>query len=84
MNKLFVILDSFLAFYPPNNSKIKILKKRKKILDIIILYICNIYHNHDMYGSWDMERDSNNFLSFWVIFCPFTPLIIQNIKILIK
>ena len=27
-----------------------------------------------LYGSWDMERDRHNFLSFWTIFCPFTPL----------
>ena len=26
-----------------------------------------------MYGSWDLERDRHNFLSFWTIFCPFTP-----------
>ena len=25
-----------------------------------------------MYGSWDTEWDRHNFLSFWVIFCPFT------------
>ena len=26
-----------------------------------------------MYGSWDMEREGQSVLSFWVIFCPFTP-----------
>ena len=26
-----------------------------------------------MYGSWDMKRDRQNFLSFWTVFCPFTP-----------
>ena len=25
-----------------------------------------------MYGSWDMEQDRHNFLSFWTIFYPFT------------
>ena len=26
-----------------------------------------------MFGSWDMGQDKQNFLSFWNIFCPFTP-----------
>ena len=26
-----------------------------------------------MYGSLDMVCDKQNFLSFWIIFCPFTP-----------
>ena len=26
-----------------------------------------------MYGSWHMEREGQSVLSFWVIFCPFTP-----------
>ena len=26
-----------------------------------------------MYGSWDTEWDRQNYLSFWAIFCPFTP-----------
>ena len=40
--------------------------------------------NHRMYGSWDMKHDGHNFLSFWTIFCPFTPLKAQKIKILKK
>ena len=35
-----------------------------------------------MYSSWDIEHDGQNFLSFWTIFCPFTPLTTQKIKIL--
>ena len=34
-----------------------------------------------IYGSWDMECNRQNFLSFWAIFCPFTLLKLQNIKI---
>ena len=26
-----------------------------------------------MYGSWDIKCDRQNSLSFWTIFCPFTP-----------
>ena len=33
-----------------------------------------------MYGSWDMERDRQNFLSYWAIFWYFTPLTAQNPK----
>ena len=36
------------------------------------------------YGSWDMEHDGQNFLSFRAIFCPFTLLTPQKIKILKK
>ena len=41
--------------------------------DIIILQMCTKNHNYMMYGSWDMEWETHNFLSFWAIFCPFTP-----------
>ena len=40
---------------------------------IIILQMCTINVNHMKYGSWDMECDRLNFLSFWVIFLPFHP-----------
>ena len=36
---------------------------------------------HIMY-SWDIEHNGQNFLSFWTIFCPFTPLTTWKIKIL--
>ena len=35
------------------------------------------------YGSWDMEHNREDFLSFWTIFCPLTPLT-RKIKILKK
>ena len=34
-----------------------------------------------MYGSLDIKHDRQKFLSFWTIFCPFTPLTTQKIKI---
>ena len=37
--------------------------------------------NLDMCASWDMESDRHTFLSFWAIFCPFTPLLRPKIKI---
>ena len=37
-----------------------------------------------MYGSWDMEHTRCNFLSFWTIFYPFTPLWTKKNKIFKK
>ena len=72
--EFFVILDYFLPFYPPNNPKNQNFENMKKLPgDIILLHMRNIDDNHMMYGSWDMECDGQNFLSFWTIFCPFTP-----------
>ena len=78
---------SFWAIFCPcplTTQKIKILKLKKTPGDIIILHICTINDNHEMYGSSDMDHDRQHFLSFWTIFCPFTPLTTQKIKILKK
>ena len=72
----FATLDHFLPFYPLTIWKITILKKWKKKKtpgDIIILHMCTINNNHMMYGSWDMEQDRQNCLSFWTIFRTFSP-----------
>ena len=71
----------FCPFSPLTTQKIKILKLKKTPGDIIILHICTINDNHMMYGSWDMECNGQNFLSFWTIFCPFTHLTTRKIKI---
>ena len=44
----------------------------------------SINENHMMYCFWDMERGKENFCFFWAIFCPFTPLTTQKIRILKK
>ena len=74
--------------------KIKILKKWKKTKqnnkkpqktpENIILHLHTTNDDHMMYGYWDLEHDKQNFLSFWTIFCPFTPLTTKKIKILKK
>ena len=65
----------FCSFNSLRTQKIKILKTMKKHPgDIIILHMCIINENLMMYRSWDMEHDRHIFLSFWTIFCPFTPL----------
>ena len=135
--EFFVILGHFLPFDPPNSPKNQNFEKNEKQKktpgDITILHMCFINENHMMYGSWDKERDRQNFfllrtfffvylppnnpenqnfekwkkrveisftqvyhkwqsydawflryLSFWVIFCSFTPLTTQKVKILKK
>ena len=43
--------------------------------------------NHDdmlslmLFCSWDMVHDGCNYFSFWAVFCPFTPVTPQKIKI---
>ena len=75
----------FLSFYPPNNPKNQNFEKLEKTpQDIIILHMGTINDNHMMYSSWDMECNGQNFLSFWTVFCLFTSLTTQEIKILKK
>ena len=70
---LFVILDCFLPFHPPDDPKNQNFEKMNATLgDIIILQMCTINDNHMMYGSWDMEYDRKKFSSFWTVFCSFT------------
>ena len=83
--KYFVILGHFWLFCPTNNAQNHIFEKMKKVpADIIILQMCTINDNYMMYGSWDMERDRRDILSFWSVICPFNPLKTQKIKILKK
>ena len=79
--EFFVILGNFLPFYLLTT---KFWKNEKTLGDIIILRMCTIHDNHMMYGSWDMEHDGQYFLSFWTVFCPFTPLTTRKIKLLKK
>ena len=47
-----------------------------------MLQMCTINDSHMMYGSWDIECNGQNILSFWTVFCHFTSLTTQKIKIL--
>ena len=71
--EFFVMLGHFLPLILLATQKIKILKNWKKCLEIFF-YTCTINENHVMYSSWNMERNRQNFFSFWTIFCPFTIL----------
>ena len=63
----------FLPFSPLTTQKIKFSKLKESPGDIIFLHICTINDNRMMYGSWDMERDRHNFMSFWTVVCPMDP-----------
>ena len=83
--EFFNILDCFLPFYSPKNPENKhfaIINKTPG--DIIIFHKCTKNNNHMMYGSWIMEWNRQNLLSFWTIFCPVTPLTFPKTKILKK
>ena len=52
MDRIFVILDHFLPFYPPNNLKNQNFEKMKKTSgDIIVLHMCTINDIHMICGS---------------------------------
>ena len=81
----FAILVHFLPFHPLTTWKIKTFEKLKKTTGcIIILHMYTSNGNHMMYGSWDMDHNGQNVLSFWTIICPFTPLTTWKLKILKK
>ena len=80
--EFFVIFGHFLPFNLPNNLKNQNFEKMKKTPeDIIILHFHTKNDDHMMYGSWNMECDRHNFLSFWTTFCPFTSLTAWKIKL---
>ena len=81
--RIFCDFGPLFALLPPKNQKIKILKKWKKSPgDIIILHKCTKNHDHMLYCSWNMLSDGCNcYFSFWAIFCPFTPVTAQKMKI---
>ena len=78
--------DIFCPFTPPNDPENKNFEKKiwKKCLEILSFYtyICTLNEDHMIYGSWNIRRGRQKFLSFWAIFCPFSPLTTQKIKIL--
>ena len=74
----------FCPFTPLFTLKLKLWNKFLKELDILFYYTCLPLCTLCTYGSWDMERHRQNFLSFWTIFCPFTPLTTWKTKILKK
>ena len=72
----------FLPFYPHNSPKNKNFKKmNKKSGDITIFHKCTKNHDHLLSCFWDMACDGcNYYFSFWAMFCPFTPVTTQKMK----
>ena len=67
--RIFCHFRLFFAHLPPKNPKNQNSEKRKRLSgDIITLHMCTINDNHMIYGSWDMERDKQYFLSFGTVF----------------
>ena len=71
---------------PPNsprneNSKKKKRKRKKPTCRYFHLHKHTKNHDHILYCSWDMAHDGCNYFSYWAIFCPFSPLTAQEIKI---
>ena len=79
--EFFVILVHFLPFHPITTHKIKILKKWKKNKLYMSSFYTWVSKIMIIYASWDMECNRNNFLSFWAMFWPFTPLLTLKTKI---
>ena len=68
----------------PGNQENQTFEILKKIPgDIIILHMYHKWQSYDAW-FWDVEHNRQNFLSFWTIFCPFTPLTTQKLKFLKK
>ena len=83
VREIWSVTGHFLSFYPFKNLRNQHFEKTKKAPGvIIILHLGNTIGNYMMYGSWDIERNGQNFLSFWTNFCPFTILNTWKIKIL--
>ena len=72
----------FCTFSPIAAQKMIISKKKiKKMPGDIILQKCTKNHDHMVYCSWDMARDTCNcYFSFSAIFFPFYPLAAQKLK----
>ena len=79
--------QNFLSFWvifcpfntpPLNDPKNQIFeeKKWKKCWMVLSFYtcMCNINEDHMIYGSWNIRCHRQKSLSWWAIFCPFSPL----------
>ena len=75
-DRFFLVWTNFCPFTPLTIQKIKILKKRKKLLEISSFYtiVQKIMIICYTYCSWDMAHDTCNcYFSFWAVFWPFYP-----------
>ena len=80
-NCYFSFWTVFCPFTPQQPEKWKFQNNEKNAWRWHLLHKCTKSYDHMVYCSWDMEHDRCNYFSFWDIFCPFTPLTAQKIKI---
>ena len=80
---IFVILGHFLLFYTTNTPKNQNFEKMEKKHMEISWFYTNFTKNYDhmLYCFWDMACDRCNFIFHFRLFCPFTTLTNQKIKI---
>ena len=71
----------FCPFTPLTILKSKFWRNEKNAWRYHHLHLCIANNNHIMYGSWDMERDRQNFFIILDYFLPFHPLTTQKTKI---
>ena len=84
MDRIFCHFGPYFTLFPPNIPKKQNFEEMKKpYRDIITLHMCAINGNH-MYGSWDMECVTAEFLSFWTIFCRFNKVEASKFTTLLK
>ena len=69
MDIIFYHFQLFFPIYPP--EKLKFWENEKNTWRLSF-HTCATNDNHIMYGSWDIECNGHNILSFWNIFCPLT------------
>ena len=82
-DKLFCHFRPIFALLPPNDPENQNFETMKKMPgDAILLHMRTINEDPMIYGSWNIRRNRQNFLSFWAIFCHFTSLTTEKTKIL--
>ena len=83
-NRIFCHFGPFFALLPPNKLKNQNFEKmKKKRLEISLFYTC-VPQKWQSCDVWFLRYGAQRteFLSFWIVFCLFTALMTQKIKIL--
>ena len=75
-DRMFCHYELFFALFPildPEKKNFEKIIKKRKPGGIIILQMLTINGSHMIHGFSEMECNRQNVLSFWTVFCPFTP-----------
>ena len=84
-DRIFCHFRLFFALLPTNNPENQNFEKMKKNT-WRHYHFTHVYHKLKLYDVWFLRYgvQQTEFFSFWTIFCPFSPLTTQKIKILKK